>query len=138
MVEISPETYEKYADELKYSKVIDDDAKGNKYVVPATRDAADFYAIKTQLANLPEFQAYLNNPNAVFGGKTIMELLAIGSGLVTDPTMTANTALLYMGVLSGDSNFMTLVNGHLVVGADEQALRLRIDESLQGKHGKYE
>jgi protein-disulfide isomerase len=31
-----------------------------------------------------------------------------------------------------------LVNGHLVVGADEQTLRLRIDESLQGKHGKYE
>jgi protein-disulfide isomerase len=30
-----------------------------------------------------------------------------------------------------------LVNGHLIVGAEEQTLRLRIDESLQGKHGKY-
>lgn len=30
-----------------------------------------------------------------------------------------------------------LVNGHLVSGADERTLRQRIDEALQGKHGKY-
>jgi len=30
-----------------------------------------------------------------------------------------------------------LVNGHLVSGADEQGLRLRIEEALKGKHGRH-
>jgi protein-disulfide isomerase len=37
--------------------------------------------------------------------------------------------------INGTPGYM--VNGHLVVGADEQTLRTRIDECLQGKHGKY-